>query len=131
MLLLIRHARTRQEKDRPVDEWALDPAGLDQMRILAGTRDWTAIRHWYSSPEQKAIATARFLTTRTITPIEDLRELRRGGWNDNYDDVVARLFADQEASPAAGWESGREAVTRFDAALRTLVERHPGEDIAA
>ncbi len=130
MLLVIRHARTRKDRDRPAEEWGLDPAGLDEMRAGASAWDWPAVRHWYSSPEPKAVATARLLTSTPVEVVDDLRELRRGAWSDEYDEVVRRLFARTAESPAPGWEPGHEAVQRFDSALRGLARRHPGEDVA-
>ncbi|MFV2088598.1 histidine phosphatase family protein [Micromonospora sp. LOL_021] len=129
MLLLIRHAKTIQDPAVPAERWALDPEGIDQTRALAGDRDWNRLRHWYSSSELKAVATARALTDNSIATDHGLVELRRGGWSEKYDDLVRRLFQERHTAPAPGWESANAALGRFDAALRAIAARHRGEDV--
>src|SRR5215470_13642027 len=130
MLHLIRHGKTVKRADRPAEEWPLDPAGLGAMRDLRNGYDWAAIKHWYSSPERKAIATAEFLTSESIVIADGLGEARRGGWSDDYDGLVERFLASPADCPAPGWERACDALGRFDQALCSIALRHQAADVA-
>ena len=106
----------------------LDPSVEEDMTSLRAARDWDAVPLWLSSAETKAVRTAELLTSRPVTTLAGLREVRRGGWTVDYDETVARLFADPEAAPADGWESARSAVTRFHRTIRPFLS--PGVDVA-
>ncbi len=57
--------------------------------------------------------------------------MQRGGWTDDYDQLVAKLFADPDRPAAPGWETGSDAVRRFDAAVRNIRARHHAEEEVA
>ena len=58
-LLLVRHGRPLIDRDRPADEWELDPAYADDVRALRSRLPAHAA--WFSSPEPKALATAQIV----------------------------------------------------------------------
>jgi hypothetical protein len=53
------------------------------MTSLRAARDWDAVPLWLSSAETKAVRTAELLTSRPVTTLAGLREVRRGGWTDD------------------------------------------------
>ncbi len=123
MLFLIRHARTVQDPAVPVAEWRLDPAGAEAVVALERAHPWREVPRWYSSPEHKATATAAALTDREPVLLDGLREVRRGGWHEDYAGTVGRFFAVPDAAPAPGWETANAALARFDACLWEIAGR--------
>lgn len=124
MIVLIRHARTHKVPQRPVAEWELAHGAAEECAVLAAglrARYDLSGATWASSPESKAIATARYLTDAPVGVVEELREVRRGGWLDNYDQTVAEFFAAPSRPAGDGWETAAEARQRFDDGLRHLV----------
>jgi len=104
MLYLVRHGRPLIDRARPAHEWALDPAYADDVRVLRARLPQHAA--WFSSPEPKALATARLLTDEPIEVVGDLREHERNSteWVDDFSAVVRRAFAHPEVPAYAGWE---------------------------
>ena len=75
VLYLVRHGRPLIDRTRPAHEWPLDPAYADDVRALRPRLPKHA--SWFSSPEPKALATARLLTDQPVEVVPDLREHER------------------------------------------------------
>lgn len=125
---LVRHGRSLPDPTRPASEWALDPAGYDDVWAL---RDrLPAAAAWVSSPEPKALATAELLTDGEIAIVAELREHERAaGWLEDFPAVVARAFADPARPASTGWEPLQRCADRVVPAVRRLVEVHEGQDL--
>lgn len=126
MLLLIRHAQTSKNKSLPPETWRLDPAGADALDSLRDAWPWQEVANWFSSPEPKALETAAGLTDRPVQSVPELAELQRR-WSDDYVGSVGRLFGDTASPAEPGWETGDDALRRFDRALREIVEASEGD----
>jgi broad specificity phosphatase PhoE len=77
-LHLVRHARPLVDPAAAPHTWELDPAGLPDAAALATSLRLPTVAAWYSSPEPKAVGTARRLTDRPVAVIDELAEHRRG-----------------------------------------------------
>lgn len=128
-LLLVRHGRPLIDRDRPADEWELDPAYADDVRALRSRLPAHAA--WFSSPEPKALATARLLTDEPVEVVDDLREHERRStdWLADFESVVRRAFEHPEVPAYDGWEPLARTRERVVRAVDGIRDQHPGHDI--
>ena len=129
MLYLVRHGRVLIDRARPAHQWALDPAHADDVRALRPRLPEHAA--WFSSPEPKALATARLLTDEPIEVVGELREHERNNteWVDDFHAVVRRAFEHPEVSAYAGWEPLAETRRRVATAVEGILDQHPDHDV--
>ncbi|HEV8056013.1 MAG TPA: histidine phosphatase family protein [Nocardioidaceae bacterium] len=143
---LVRHGRSLPAAERPPHEWPLHPmaarglAALSAAAVLPGTltrhQEGVAVPDdalWFSSPEPKALQTARVLTDGAISVHDDLREaVRSAHWFDDpveFHHVVRRCFADPGHSAHPGWEPLRHTRTRVVGAVRALLHAGTERDL--
>jgi broad specificity phosphatase PhoE len=125
---LLRHALTQPSEDEAA-LWPLSEAGRRQAVALANHSCWSDITVIISSPEQKALDTARPAAERYGLPLivdPDLRELRRPpAWysQELYEQIVARVFAAPQQS-VEGWEPAGAVGRRIEAAVASALAGH-------
>jgi broad specificity phosphatase PhoE len=128
-LTLVRHGRPAIDTGQPANRWPLAPDAHDEVRALApvGAPD----ARWYSSPEPKALGTARLLTDAPVAVVDDLREAGRTAvWvpeRDDFHALLRRCFDRPDKPGLAGWEPLARARHRVAAAARSLLV--PGADV--
>lgn len=115
-LYLIRHAWPQRDPNTPPETWPLSPAGRDQAKAIA--LPWAEIDVVASSPEPKAVETARLASGKDPVTDEDLREVERP-WTPGYADALKQYFHGREPR---GWESRSIAVSRGLDAIRRHAE---------
>lgn len=123
---LLRHFETAVEEDVPVEEWELSPAGEDAMEELL-VADWIQdLDHVYSSPEPKALRTARAVAEKAgceLVRLEGLREVDRSGegFIEDHDEYVSMVHRYLQ-SPTIGfdWEDRRAVIERTREALAAI-----------
>ena len=79
---------------------------------------------WATSPEPKALGTARLLTDEPVTVVADLREVvRPASWYDatRFEALVRRSVSEPDVGADAGWEPAASAQARVVAAVRGLL----------
>jgi broad specificity phosphatase PhoE len=123
-LYLIRHVEVALRAGTPPEEWLPTPAGLEAAERLALESFAPGLTLVASSPEPKAVATARPLSAATGAELrveDDLREARRPGTpileRDAYVALVARYLAGEEVP---GWEPAAAARARFAACVERV-----------
>lgn len=125
-LTLVRHGRPVVDPALPASSWQLDADAVAEVRALP-----EPVGSWFSSPEPKALATARELTGSDVTTVRDLREAERTAvWMDDpaqFHLVVRRAFADPGCAPVLGWEPLTMTRQRVVAAVRGLLAQTPGD----
>jgi len=134
MLYLVRHGRPRPDPDVPPHEWQLDPAGYDDIVALRDSGSLPTSASWYSSPEPKALETARRLTDAPVSVVADLREHVRGvtPWFDDVGEwhaVVRRAFEDPDTAALPGWERLADCRQRVARSARVILAGHAGGDV--
>lgn len=134
-LHLVRHGLPVIRTDVAAHEWRLDPAGFAAIDSLRSSGRIPADAVWFSSPEPKALDTARRLTDAPVTVVDDLREHERGPtpWFEDRAEwraVVRRAFAQPDAPSLPGWEPLRRTTQRVEAAVRRILDDHPDDEIA-
>lgn len=118
-IYLVRHAETLPDPDRPSPSWDITAAGHSAASSLKGLLP----RPVFSSPEPKAMQTARHLAAGPITCIEEFREHRngQGTWMSSADFASAaeRYF---RAPEGRVWgDSCAETADRFDIGLKRAI----------
>jgi broad specificity phosphatase PhoE len=124
-VILIRHGAPIHDSDRPVTEWTLSAEGESKARDLGDSLVAAGIRQLVSSPEPKAVATARAAAEATNLDVlidEGLREIRRPWVSGSFDQTLFEYF---RGDSPANWEPIAEAVERFAAALERHSRRRP------
>ncbi|MBA2456139.1 MAG: histidine phosphatase family protein [Nocardioidaceae bacterium] len=131
-LWLVRHGQPRIDPQAPPHVW---PLGPDTDEITALRDHLPSGAAWYSSPEPKALGTARVLTDQAVTVVDDLREaVRPAVWFDDaaqFEALVRRSVLLPHVPVAAGWEPAATTRVRVEAATRELIAAHTDGDVVA
>jgi broad specificity phosphatase PhoE len=124
-LYLVRHGRPLIDRSRPAREWPLDPAYADDVRALRARLPDEAA--WYSSPEAKALGTARLLTDGRVEAVADLREHERrsNAWLVDFETVVRRAFEQPDVPAYDGWEPLAVTRARVVRAVTSILDGNP------
>lgn len=144
VIYLIRHAETTWNVEGRLQgalDAPLSERGQEHVRRLAEALRPVPLVAVYSSPLGRACATAEPIAVAHAVPLRtvaDLREMAQGEWEGRLISEVrdgdgrpiqARVDSPAESSRPGG-ETMEQLQARAVAALRLLVERHPGEAIA-
>ncbi len=128
LLHLMRHAETAIDEKIPAHEWLLTEEGFRQARNLASMGIFDSIDSIISSPEPKALQTARPFADRLGIDIDsypELRELDRSKGrflsNVEYLQSVECILNRHDAIP--GWEFREHAMARFQAGLKKITNK--------
>jgi broad specificity phosphatase PhoE len=129
VLHLVRHGRPLIDRARPAHGWPLDAAYADDVRALRPRLP--AHADWFSSPEPKAIATARLLTDEPVEVVADLREHERHStdWFEGFEEVVRRAFAHPDVPAYDGWEPLADTRRRVVTAVAGILDQHRARDV--
>lgn len=130
-LHLVRHGLPWIERSRPPHEWVLDPSGYPAIDALRRSGRLPAEARWFSSPEPKALETARRLTSSEVTVAPALREHERHStrWFADFPAVVRRAFEHPEEPAMEGWEPLAATRDRLLPFVRRLLTFHPDGEI--
>lgn len=127
LLYLVRHAAVIRRDGDPAQNWTLSEDGERAAHELGRSSDWRFLDLIASSPEPKAVATARPIAT--VAELElrlepGLREVDRGTTplmtTAEYEALVAAHFAAPGES-VAGWERANDAKARVCDCIEQLV----------
>ncbi|MFL6133302.1 MAG: hypothetical protein ACJ72A_10880, partial [Nocardioidaceae bacterium] len=106
-LFLVRHGRPVLDPSVPAARWPLAPDASDEVLPLRDRLPDAAA--WFSSPEPKALATARLLTDDDVTVDPHLVEHRREAtpWVADvaaWRSLVRQVFTAPDVPAHPGWE---------------------------
>jgi broad specificity phosphatase PhoE len=125
LLYLVRHAEVVLLGDVAPQDWQLSSEGQRAARLLGDAPQWKRLNLIASSPEAKAVATARPIATATALELRTehaLREVSRGATPlvtaSEYERLVAAHFA-APCESVHGWERGIDATAR----IRECIDR--------
>jgi broad specificity phosphatase PhoE len=130
VLALIRHGRTRANVERRWQgrgDWGLDDVGESQARALA---DWYGTRSVvFTSPLERARATAAQIAMNGVEKVEDLREISMGEWEgltteeivDGWPALIETIYRDGvDLRRGESGESFAELRARVTRAINSL-----------
>lgn len=134
ILILIRHAHSRVDPDRPAEEWSLTRRGSDGAGAIATSVARFGPGRLVSSPEPKARQTADILGRHLGLDVhiaDGLREQDRTGvpffgTQEEFERRVAEVF-ERPAERVLGRESADEACRRFSTTLEEELASHSEE----
>ncbi|HYF76097.1 MAG TPA: histidine phosphatase family protein [Symbiobacteriaceae bacterium] len=134
LLYLVRHALTRPDPARNMAEWELDPAGAADLARLAALPVWAgAGQRIVCSSEPKARLTAEAIRAAyglpPVAAYDELREIKKAGWTDRHDEVMADLFARPDEPALPGWETAAQAGARFGGCVARILAESAGADL--
>jgi len=121
MLWFVRHAAVEVRLDAPASTWTLTDEGHASASVLAARL--APVPRVLSSPEPKAVATARHLAEASAVELEidsRLREVERTSNLPSYDDHCAAVRRYLGGAAVDGWEAAPDARARFAAALEDV-----------
>lgn len=128
-LHLVRHGPSVVDVSEPAASWTLDKAGWPDIVKLARRLPSGAL--FFSSPEPKAVETAKLLTREPVEVVDDLRQQERlvPGWIDDMVGTVVRAFLRPDVSAYDGWEPIAMTRKRVAGAVRSILRLHPFGDV--
>jgi len=129
-LCLVRHGKPLVAPDQPPATWPLDPAGRPDIDRLRVSGRLPAAARWFSSPEPKALQTARLLTDDEVTVVDELREHARNAstWFEDraeFEAAVRRVLTEPDRSAWPGWEPLRATRERLLPAVQRILAESP------
>ena len=135
-LFFVSHPEVVVDPTVPVERWHLAPSGIERMRRFSGQDALSGLTDIWASTETKAIEAAGILAGRWGLGVQVLAEL---GENDRRAtgflppaefETVADAFFAQPQDSVRGWERAVDAQSRILGAVRGIVQRHKGGDLA-
>jgi broad specificity phosphatase PhoE len=136
LLILVRHSQSRQDPTRPASQWGLTNEGRRRCEALAARLAGYAPDLIVTSAERKAAETGALLAMRLGIAHEIAAGLHehareRVGWlaREAFEQSIAALF-ERPDDLVLGEETANQAGTRFSAAVRSVLGRHPHQTVA-
>lgn len=125
-ITFLRHFETRVDEDTPVSEWDLTDDGEKAMEELLDSDIITDLDRVYSSPEHKALRTARAVAEESGTPLQEidaLQEVDRSGegFIEDHDEYV-QMVKQYLRNPTVpfDWEDRKQVEHRIKRFLETV-----------
>lgn len=142
-VILVRHGQTEwnvQLRYQGHSDIELTALGRKQAELVAARLIKEPISAVYSSDLGRALRTAEYIAAQhrlTVTPIHGLREYHFGEWEGltfkqiakHWPDISVDFFKNPDAVRVPGGETFGEVKARAEAAVRKLVNQHPGQTI--
>jgi broad specificity phosphatase PhoE len=146
-LFLVRHGSTESNERKPFVlqgceiNGPLTELGRAQSASVAAALREFQLHAVYASSLRRAIETAEHIAAPhglAVTPVHELREASVGRWEGKSWEQIQRedpaghdaFFADPVHRPHPGGESYGDVLARVEPALRDILERHAGQNIA-
>ena len=128
-LILIRHAQSAVDPQRPPAEWGLTEDGEAAARRLAALGLLDRAMGFYAGPEPKMIQSlepAVIDRRHTVQADAAFAETHSEGFlgNDQFLAAVQRVFTAPDEPPAPRWETATAACSRFAAGVDRLRQVH-------
>lgn len=125
-ILFLRHFETQVDEDKPVSEWDLTEDGEEAMAELLDSDIIAGLDRVYSSPEHKALRTARAVADEVGAPMEEVEAIeevdRSGeGFIEDHDEYV-RMVGQYLRNPTVpfDWEDREHVEDRIRTFLETV-----------
>ncbi|MPY86052.1 MAG: hypothetical protein GEV00_23060, partial [Actinophytocola sp.] len=129
-LHLVRHGPPAAADDVPPSRWELHADAAEAVAELAASGVLPERARWFSSPEPKALATARLLTATSVTVYDALGEVRRpAGRVGDLTEHARRGFAEPDVPALPGWEMYVAARTRISRGVKNVLAGLGGEPL--
>jgi broad specificity phosphatase PhoE len=135
-IILVRHAQSQVDRERPVSQWGLTEAGRQRCTPLADRLAGYGPNLIVTSLEPKALQTGAIVAARLGLPCETAAGLHEHlrdqvGWLEQpaFEQAVAAFF-ERPGELVFGEETASQVRERFESAVRSMLAAHPGKTIA-
>ncbi len=125
-LIFIRHAKTKVDKEIPIEKWVLTEQGEKQAEEIAKPGKFDNVDILISSNEDKAYLTIKPLSDKLdkeIIRIDDLEEIKRPDseklTSEKYGNMKIKIFEDLDFFEN-DWETANHALNRFKEAVEKI-----------
>jgi broad specificity phosphatase PhoE len=128
-LILVRHAQSAVDPQRPPATWGLTDEGRAAARRLAALGLFDNAAGFYAGDEPKMAQTLEPVAAereRQVVGEPAFGETRSEGFlgSEEFLATIRRFLNEPEAAPAPGWETAAAARARFGAAVERLRSEH-------
>ncbi len=134
-LVFIRHAKTKVDKQIPIEDWILTTEGFEQSQEVASIGDFQDADILISSKEEKSYLTLKPLADKLgkkIVKVSELGEIKRPNSEkltlEEYEEMKVKIFQDLNYSNY-GWETANSALSRFKQAIEKIDNKHANKKI--
>jgi len=134
-LIFIRHAKTKVDKEIPIENWVLTEEGIKQAQGVANISDFHDADLLISSDEEKAYLTLRPLADKLgkkILKVSELGEIKRPNSEkltlEQYEAMKVKIFQDLNYSDY-DWETANSALSRFKQAIEKIDNKYANKKI--
>ncbi|MDD5700008.1 MAG: phosphoglycerate mutase family protein [Candidatus Nanoarchaeia archaeon] len=125
-LIFIRHAKTKVDKEIPIENWILTDEGDKQAEQIANSGKFDNAGILISSDENKAYLTIKPLADKLkkkIIQIKELGEIKRPNSekisHEKYEEMKRKIFSDLDYTEME-WETANHALNRFKNAVEKI-----------
>lgn len=132
--ILLRHAETLKDPNKPAPEWDLTPNSLEKINEYISEGKFSNITKIFSSTEPKAIATGKPISEFLNLPITEMEEFVEVKREKKF--LTDEEFLDQKKRELTnldkvenGAESAYTALARFESGIQKLEEKYFDESI--
>lgn len=133
--IFIRHAKTKMDKDTPIEKWGLSEEGEKQSQEIVNSSEFENADILISSEQDKAYLTIKPLADKlgkTIIKIKELGEIKRPDSeklsSEEYQNIKNKIFGDLDFK-YKDWETPNEALSRFKQAIEELDQKYENKKI--
>ncbi|MDO8528291.1 MAG: histidine phosphatase family protein [Nanoarchaeota archaeon] len=134
-LIFIRHAKTKKDKDIPIEDWVLTEEGEKQAEEIANSGEFDDVEILISSNENKSYLTIKPLADKLnleVIKVKDLGEIKRPDserlTTEEYEKVKKMIFKDLNFTKY-GWETANNALNRFKNAVDEINQKYENKKI--
>lgn len=134
-IIFVRHAKTKVDKNMPIEDWILTDDGEKCALELANDKELIDADILISSDEKKAYLTIEPLATKIskkIIKIKELGEIKRPNseklTSKEYEDMKVKVFSDLFFTEHE-WETANSALMRFKEAVEKIDKKYEKKKI--
>lgn len=130
----LRHAETEKNPNIPAVKWSLSKNGLMQAEKISKNEIFNNIDVIFSSEEEKAFQTAEPIAHKLgkkIVRMPEFNEVKRGDnflTKEEFEKLKREKLEDLDCKKDGG-ESGREAIERFESAIKNINDAHSEKNV--
>ncbi len=134
-LIFIRHAKTKVDKEVPIENWVLTEEGEKQAEEIANSGEFDEVNLLICSNEDKSYLTIKPFADKLdkeIIRVEDLGEIKRPDSEklslEEYEDMKVQVFGDLDFTEH-NWETANHALERFKKVVEEIDNKYENKKI--
>jgi len=129
-LIFIRHAKTKIDKEVPIENWTLTNEGFEQAQEIANSKEFNDVDILISSNELKTYLTIKPLSEKLqkeIINLNGLEEIKRPNseklTTEEYGEMKTKIFQNLDFTDN-DWETANHALNRFKKVIEEEINKN-------